>query len=315
MGEAGAKGWAAWVTSGRPDSDPSLHPTTNPPTPPSLTPADPYSRWWREETTADRAQRMPARSSASDADADADPYATILFSDIRPLLLSLHSERAKHAFRMVWLSLLGLHVPGLSASLSPDEQGNWDDRWALTHLTSPACFAFVFPAGVETRISSDAHAGVIIGREKQYASGFGPVKHWGLGVIGPLESVGNQKCGIWTKDEVLGVDGGFVRRVFEQLRWGPQDVEWDCLTLAFEAALGVKRWDSCAGLFVFLMLTSIYKRTEVFTSLSFCRTGLTNTLGVPRASGAPPRTDRGRTESVPNCSADRPAASGVSGRH
>jgi hypothetical protein len=40
---------------------------------------------------------------------------------------------------------------------------------------------------------------------------------------------------------LCGVDEAFVRRVFEQLRWGAEDVEWDCYALAFEAALSVKK--------------------------------------------------------------------------
>ena len=234
VGEEGAKGWAEWVSSGRPDAN--AGPSTKPQPLYSAT-TDPYIKWWHEEIYQDRTMRVPSRSS----DEDADPYGTILFSDNRPLLLSLQSERAKNAFRIIWLSLLGLHVPGLPASLSLDGPGNWDDRWCLTHLTSPASFDAIFPSGEKTRITSDAQAGVIIGREKQYVSGFGPVKNWDMGVIGPLESLGSDNCGLWTKGEVSGVDEGFVRRVFQQLKCGPYDSHWDQLTLAFESAYNVKR--------------------------------------------------------------------------
>jgi hypothetical protein len=185
-----------------------------------------------------------------------------LFTDIKPLLLSLQSTRAKNVFRLIFLSFLGLHIPGLSASLSvstPQHQQqqqpeNWDNRWSFTHLTSPAYFASIFPPSTQTQmrvITSDSQGGVLVGREKEYLSGFGPVKQWGLGVVGVLESVvGKEKekekerCGLWTKSEVsmaAGVDEAFVRRVFEQLRYGPEDVQWDCYALAFEAALSVKK--------------------------------------------------------------------------
>ncbi|KZP04494.1 hypothetical protein FIBSPDRAFT_843925 [Athelia psychrophila] len=244
VGEVDARGWAVWVSSGSPEVNASSSTAANP-SPQSVS-SDPYLKWWHEETHQDRTMRVPSRS----ADEDADPYATILFSDNRPLLLSLQSQRAKNAFRLIWLSLLGLNVPGLSASLSLDDLGNYDDRWSLAHLTTPASFDAIFPSGEESRITSDAQSGVIIGREKQYASGFGPVKNWHLGVAGPLESVGNQTCGLWTSAEVLSVDVGFVRRVFQQLKCGPQDSDWDCLTLAFEAALSVKSALKCSRAFL-----------------------------------------------------------------
>lgn len=237
IGEPGAQGWAAWFSSGRPDHN---APTPAEPVTASSgsTLTDPYVRWWHDETTADRLMQLPTRST----DDDSDPYATILFSDNRPLLVHLRSAHAKNAFRLVWLSLLGLHVPGLSSLLSVEPKENWDDRWSLTHLTSPACLTSIFPTGSQTHISTDSQAGVIIGREKEYSSGFGPVKNWSLGILGPLEnSTGRDKYGLWTKEEVQGVDEAFVKRVFEQLRLGPDDVEWNCYSLAFEAALSIKR--------------------------------------------------------------------------
>lgn len=239
VGDPGAKGWATWVSSGRPDYFLSPSPKTEV-TRASQDLPDPYSKWYFEESHADQTLRLPTRTM--DDDADADPYATILFSDNRPLLLPLRTMRAKNAFRLIWLSLLGLHIPGLSAFLSADAHGNLDDRWSFTHLTSPAYLASIFPTGLQTHITSDSQAGVLVGREKEYSSGFSPVKHWSLGVLGPLQNTRKETCGLWTKDEVMGIDEALVRRVFEQLRWGPEDSEWDCYALAFEAALSVKRW-------------------------------------------------------------------------
>jgi hypothetical protein len=122
-----------------------------------------------------------------------------------------------------------------------EAHGNWDDRWSFTHLTLPTYFASIFPNALKTHINSDSQAGVLIGRERMYASGFGPVKHWSLGVVGALENIGRETYGLWTKDEVMGVDEALVRRLFEQLRWGPEDFEWDSYALAFEVALNVKR--------------------------------------------------------------------------
>ena len=236
VGEPGARGWASWVSSGRPDYIPSSSPKSEV-TSQSIT--DPYSKWCYEEAHADQTLQLPTRST--DNNVDADPFATILFSDIRPLLLSLRTMRAKNALRLIWLSLLGLQIPGLSASLSAYAYGNWDDRWAFTHLTLPAYLSAIFPSGVQTHITSDSQAGVLVGREKEYSSGFGPVKHWSPGILEPLESMGKEMCGLWTRDEMIGVDEALVRSVFEQLRRGHEDYEWDCYALAFEAALSVKR--------------------------------------------------------------------------
>lgn len=236
VGEPSAKGWATWVSSGRPDHVPDPTPRT---VIASNSIRDPYSKWWQEETDADRILRLPTRTA--DEDGDADPYATILFSDNRPLLLSLQSEKAKNAFRLVWLSHLGLNIPGLSASLSTESRGNWDDRWSATILTSPAYLLSIFPSSAQTRINSDSQAGIIIGREKEYSSGFGPVKNWSCGVLSPLENVGKGKYGLWTKEEMNGVDEALIRRVFEQLRWGCEDFVWDSYALAFEGALNIKR--------------------------------------------------------------------------
>jgi hypothetical protein len=46
---------------------------------------------------------------------------------------------------------------------------------------------------------------------------------------------------MWTKEDIAGVDVEFVRTMFDQCRLGDDDVEWDLLTLAFEAAIDVKR--------------------------------------------------------------------------
>lgn len=239
LGEPNSKCWSSWVSLGH--SEPVPHPDApfilraNPSTP-SL---DPYARWWQNETWTDQVSKIPARSA--DEDPEVDPYSMILFSDIRPLLLILQSEEAKNAFRLIWLSFLGLSIPGLSASLL---KGNWDDRWCAKHLTSPSFLSSIFPSSAQTRIIADSQAGVLIGREKEYTCGFGPVKNWSFGILGPLESFGTHtKHGLWTKEDVKDVDGVFVRRIFEQLRLGAEDVEWDSYALAFEAAYeSAKRW-------------------------------------------------------------------------
>lgn len=243
VGEADAHGWQAWATSGRKNLSPRRVPVT---AENDVTDLDPYRQWAAKELQADRTCLLPARSS--DEAEDADPYSTILFSDIQPLLFEIRSLHGKRAYRLAWLSVLGLHIPGFSESLSTSDL-DWDDRWSYGHLTRSSCLEALFPGEMmRQQLSTEAVAGVIVGREKEYVSGFGPVRCWGFGVFGPLdngvevEGLGdrNGRGGIWGKDDVSGLDEGLIRRVFAQLRLGIDDFEWDTLALAFEAALSVK---------------------------------------------------------------------------
>lgn len=238
VGEAGSRGWAAWTASGR-KGKASLQTAS---TIEVITQLDPYKQWAARESQMACAHCLPSRS-ADDTD---DPYSTILFSDLRPFLIHLESVQAKNAFRRAWLSLLGLYVPGFPSSLSTPNQINWDDRWNLGHLTRRSYLDALFPKnGGHDRLTTEAVAGVIVGREKEYVSGFGPVKCWGYGVFGPLETFGIEKLekgktGIWGGVDMEDLDETLVRRVFGQLRLGPDDADWDVLTLAFEVALSVK---------------------------------------------------------------------------
>ncbi|KAG0696046.1 NRDE-2, necessary for RNA interference-domain-containing protein [Suillus ampliporus] len=234
-GEPGAKGWADWISCGRPDSSGS----------PLMAVAqmdvddqssDPYVQWHRDELRADRASHVPARSA--DERSESDPYATVLLSDIKALLLPLRTEGAKNAFRLIWLSVLGLHIPGLAETLS---QGSWDDRWSYTYLSSFSRLDLIFPATAgERQLIADSRAGTLIGREREFSSAFGPVKEWSRDVLGPLEWIGKEKWRMWTAVDLQGIDQDFVRAVFKQLKCGSEDYEWDIYALAFEAALGIK---------------------------------------------------------------------------
>ncbi|KAG5647613.1 hypothetical protein DXG03_008966 [Asterophora parasitica] len=241
VGEDGARGWTAWVSSGRKENTQSskLSPSRD------IIELDPYRQWAARETQMDSVHFLPSRST----DGTDDPYSAILFTDIRLLLLHLESSSAKNAFRRAWLSFLGLHIPGFSASLSSSNEINWDDRWNQSYLTRPSYLGALFSGeAMQSRLATEAYAGVVVGREKEYASGFGPVKCWGYEVLGPLDGVGlpvgmekgKVKATMWGKEDVEGLDGDFVRRVFAQLLLGPDDTEWGMLTLAFEAAVNVK---------------------------------------------------------------------------
>ncbi|KAJ7783652.1 NRDE-2, necessary for RNA interference-domain-containing protein [Mycena maculata] len=243
IGEAGATGWDTWFSSGRPSMPPA-----SPPKPPPIEDLDPYRKFGFSESLADRALFLPRRST--DIEADSDPYSIILFSDIRDVLLNLDSADAKDLFRHAWLMVLGLNLPGFKVGprlgeLEPDTSMDLDDRWCHTYLLRPAYLDAVFPSnkGTVSRIMSDAVTGVIVGREREYASGLGgPISSWGWGVIRSLEvpSSDGRTRALWSKEDLKGVNGPFVRNVFSQLRLGNGDLDWDLFSLAFEATTSVK---------------------------------------------------------------------------
>ncbi|KAF7339574.1 Protein NRDE2 [Mycena sanguinolenta] len=217
LGEPGAQGWAAWYSSGRPSVPPPSQPS-----PSAIEDLDPYRKFGFSESFADRTLFLPRRST--DSEADSDPYCTILFSDIRDFLLHLDTPSARDVFRYAWLMVLGLHLPGFKAV--DDASLYMDDRWCHTYITRPPQFLDkLFPKAPQSRIVNDAVAGVIIGREREYTSGL---------------SKSHIVWGLWSKEDLDGVDVAFVKNVFDQLRLGNDDVHWDLLTLAFAAASNVK---------------------------------------------------------------------------
>lgn len=242
LGELGSTSWADWYIAGKPEQTPRSVSASTSSTPVAIdvSLSDSYQRWAQTEVRADEVMRPPLRST--DPDADLDPYATILFSDIRPFLFEFTSKRSMGLFRLMWLSHLGLHTPGLEAMTGTDD----DDRWAQVRLVSKSYIEAIFPPSTDTQISApESHAGILVGREKQYMDSFGPIKTWSHRCIGPLEVSefrnGKARWAMWTKEDIAGVDVEFVRRVFDHCRMDDDDLEWDLLTLAFEAAIDVKR--------------------------------------------------------------------------
>jgi NRDE-2, necessary for RNA interference len=235
IGEKHAQGWAVWEKTGRPDyiSHPAISHQ-----PQTFTVSDPYQKWAAEEVNADLVV-IPSRS-AYNTD---DPYSTILFSDLRPLLVSLQSIETKCVFRLIWLSFLGLHIPGFWATLSQSPSENLDDRWCHTHLIASSYLHSIFPREVMTkRAPAESRYGVLVGSEKHYSDGFGPVKNWGYGAFDPHAGlVNNRNQTLWTKRDVSCVHEEFVRNVFQQCRMGNKDVEWDSLAVAFETGMNSKR--------------------------------------------------------------------------
>ena len=234
FGECESKGWENWIASGNQEYASAHSPPSN--IVPSLPISDHFQKWAAEERDSDLRFMMPTRST----DETDDPYSTVLFSDIRPLLVPVKTSQAKRTFRLIWLSFLGLYVPGFSKTLSDPSGENWDDRWCYTCLIQPAYIRALFPMDVMTkRQLSDARSGAMVGRERVFSKGSVPIKNWGYGAVGAHEALVETN---WTKRDLEHVDEGFIRRIFRQCRVGNNDREWDSFTLVFENVINNKRF-------------------------------------------------------------------------
>ena len=126
IGEEGAEGWGKWYASGKPEISASCGVEL---AKPNVVLLDPDCQWSFNETQRDHSSLLPAKSS--DQVADIDPFATVLFSHVRPSLFEMRYLAARLAFRLAWSSFLGLHVPGLTTSITTDAASSWDDRWLV----------------------------------------------------------------------------------------------------------------------------------------------------------------------------------------
>ena len=78
IGEEGAEGWEKWYASGKPGILVSCGVEL---AKLNVVPLDPYCQWSFNETQQDHSSLLPAKSS--DQATDIDPFATVLFLDVR----------------------------------------------------------------------------------------------------------------------------------------------------------------------------------------------------------------------------------------
>lgn len=244
VGEAHARGWAASMSDASPDlpSAPAPDPTVARQTSEA---SDPYQRWYEDERRRDAQGHRPLRTSAESD----DPYATVLFSDIRSFLSPIRSQEGSAWLRYAWLSLSGLHIPGLSAAfdrmLAGDAADHMDiaepsDAWMLPY--GGQFFSRLFPSSLRhVDVDCDVVAGVIVAKEAPPSPVFGPVKEWAWRALHPLEGTGPRGEGrMWELHDVDGLDHGLIRSFFEQTQTAAHDDEWAILSIAFEAAISPK---------------------------------------------------------------------------
>lgn len=239
--EDGAKGWKDWYANGKPEyhsKGASVSPN------PEVRDLDPYRQWAFQEAAVDRVALFPTRTT--DETDDTDPYSTVLFSDIRASLVKVSSPHAKHALRLATLSFLGFPLPGITKVFSANPADtNWDDRWIMSAFTDSSHLSAIMPGDADRRdILGESIAGAVIAHEKEYRDSFGPVKHWCIDALSPLDiriQAGKARQHLWSNSDVEGVDVKLALRTFSQLRQRDSDFEWDSLALAYEAALNIKK--------------------------------------------------------------------------
>lgn len=182
VGEHGSKGWKSWSASDQlvTSSAPSQQRNHD-----EGKPTSSYERWAVAELLPDREYRLPTRSFDED---DSDPFATVLFSDIRSLVIHLRTNKGREVFRLMWLSFLGLHIPGFTRSLSSLET---DSRWAEVCYSTPSFLDALLPSRNAARaITADSMSGVMVGKEKTYRNSFDLPREWDYDVREPLECIG-----------------------------------------------------------------------------------------------------------------------------
>jgi hypothetical protein len=210
MGEEDATGWAMWDNSGRPEAVESDRERP----PHRMDIQDPYQRWFCLEKALDIVGVFSTRSFNDDQQ---DPYATIMFSDVRSFLSDVQSLEAKEYLRLAFLSFLGLNIPGITGIdiLDGGHQhlSSLPDAWMLSGLggwvSTPE---LLFPPVESDRLVTwESHSGTIVGLERPRQSGFGPVKDW-IYTRPLLEGIsisGDKRA--WESVDVQGVQAECVR--------------------------------------------------------------------------------------------------------
>ena len=249
IGEQGAQGWISWLKEDedvkKREAGPSAMPVisnSSVDNRPGVE-LDGCQRWVEAERKFDAHGWLPLPQD----DDHADPYSTVLFSDIRPILFpspkhSYVDEAMDETALYVFLQFLGLHIPGLSDSLLPprseDFEEGIDSTWSCTAVyrnedTLSDLFSLPTASSTSATLSpskTSAHAqvhgpeawnsfnGVVIGPERRMGSGWGPIKEWTLGTRAPLEGHGGPGSyfgdgRMWEKSDLKDIDVDFVRCV------------------------------------------------------------------------------------------------------
>lgn len=134
IGEAAANGWCDWKREEEPDLD-VLASDAAQGEQKSSEASDPYTRWYQDEVSAERRHSRPARALDL-AEDDEDPFRTILFTDIQPLLFVIQNPEVKLQFAFAAMNLLG--VPLVPPGVGSDSPFYTDPHlsWSLDVTTA-----------------------------------------------------------------------------------------------------------------------------------------------------------------------------------
>lgn len=221
VGEDGATGWAVWQQSppGELEQTVGYNLPTGAEDAAMRADVDPYRRWYENELRLDDQHNRPRRTT----DQSDDPFATILFADIRDFLLVIHSDEGRLFLLHTFLAFLGLHIPDLAASFdhatsagSDDDLAQPSDGWILPY--SDRFLLRLFPQSKEMKSSTDdweVLAGIVVPKEDTMSKSratFGQIKEWPWKAIHPLEGTAPKGIGrLWEAVDVDGLDHAFIR--------------------------------------------------------------------------------------------------------
>lgn len=127
LGDDGAQGWDRWQGEARVDAETAENDVAEIE---RSTDSDPFSRWFHDETAADRCIRPGKASTLSmAAEEDDDPYRIVLFDDIRPFLFVIRNAEVKLQLVYAVLNYLGLPfgIPdlGTNTAFARDPHLQW----------------------------------------------------------------------------------------------------------------------------------------------------------------------------------------------
>jgi hypothetical protein len=198
--------------------------------------SDPFTRWMVDERISERRRSM--RSSETGVE---DVYSLVLFADIKNLLVRLEKPQSKMVLKRIWLSLLGLHIPGFFHHLNPQVAHIFTSDQGFWSRTQIRRYSFLQELYIPKAVESESGANAALA--PNFNAELGPVKEWGCATMDSLEGISvDGHYRMWEATDVETTDVPTVRILFEQLK-DPTDPEWEELELAFEAAVDLPRYE------------------------------------------------------------------------
>jgi hypothetical protein len=247
FGEEGAKGWRNTEDGTDP---PKGVATANTSAKSTTGDVDPFQRWYAEEQRATGRRQYPTRTTDDTSAEDDDPYSTILFADIRPLLFFVSSPDARSQLLYSFLFYLGLPLtpPDTSTStpLASDPFLHSDDYASRRHASKRAAF---WPSQ-----SSDSFLRSLIPFDTIAGEAMEPVRAAGLKEpfqppfrkfpTSPdllYQAVPRWFCLLPQGNESSTLDVGLIRQSLAQIRTFSKDIFFTLAYFSFEASMDARR--------------------------------------------------------------------------